>query len=400
MGRNAHGLGRKPHRWRGRWRAYLTVGYRSDGEPDRIYVYGKTERECQAKLDELRRQERHAAVDSRHITVGEYLTTWLDEAAPTLSERGAEIYAAELAHLRPHIGKVKLTALTSAHVKKAMRSIVGTTVEFGRKGADGKQTAVLTARAANTARVVLHKALADAVLDGLIPFNPASREFVKPLKIDATEITVWTAAEIEQFLATASSGACSLYAFFYLALTTGLRVGELGALEWRDLQGDSLHVTRTIGGSGTKTPAGRRIVPVPADARQVLDVYRATKALDGVETPLVFSTSPGGHITRQLARTSLLRWSNRAGVTALTPHGLRHTFASMMIAAGVDAATLARTLGHKSPAFTMKRYVHFFERAQARQALTLAELTGSRERLGVFLGGTNPQATTEGAVPN
>lgn len=54
MARNADGLGTRPHKWRGRWRGGLTVGTHPDGRPDRRWVYGKTQAECQAKLDDLR----------------------------------------------------------------------------------------------------------------------------------------------------------------------------------------------------------------------------------------------------------------------------------------------------------------------------------------------------------
>ena len=69
-------------------------------------------------------------------------------------------------------------------------------------------------------------------------------------------------------------------------------------------------------------------------------------------------------------------------------------------AAGVDAATLARLLGHESAAFTLRTYVHFFERAQAREALTLDQLLGVRDRQGVFFGGTVDNEQDSGVLPN
>lgn len=399
MARNPDGWGRKAHKWRGRWRSYLTVGYRSDGTPDRRYVYGKTEGECLEKLDELRRQARHASVDARSLTVAAFLDLWLEEVAPELSERTVTIYRHDLAHMRSRLGRRKLSALEPKHIRRAMRDIVGSTVEFGKKG-EGKQTAVLTARAANAGRVVLHTALAHAVSEGLIPYNPASKELVKPLRATEPEMVVWTAEEIQRFTETTRAGGCSLHGFFYVLLTTGLRVGELGALEWRDAQGGRIHVRQTLGSDGTKTPAARRTVPVPADAQQLLEEHRRFLLGEGVTSPLVFPTLKGGPVTRQHARKTLHLWAGKAGVLRLSPHGLRHTYASMMIAAGVDAATLARLLGHESAAFTLRTYVHFFERAQAREALTLDQLLGVRDRQGVFLGGTAGNEQDSGVLPN
>lgn len=397
MARNADGLGTRPHKWRGRWRAALTVGYDALGRPDRRWVYGLTQAECQAKLDELRAAAKHGLTRTDRQTLAEYLATWLDGIAPTVSARTVEIYRADARHLLPHIGRVQLTKLTPAHVQKAMRAIVGTEVKFGRRGADGHQTAVLTPRSANAARLVLHNALAAAVADGLIPFNPAAKERAKPLRQTTSEITVWSAAEIEAFLNTCLAGACALYPFYYTALTTGLRVGELGALEWRDVTTTALTITRSLGSDGTKTPTGRRVVPLASDTVSVLEQHRAAQESTSA---LVFPTSNGRPVTRAYARTSLHRWATKAGVTLLSPHGLRHTYASMAISAGMSAPELARVLGHTSPAFTLRRYVHFFERAEGRRALTLAELTGSENRKVVFLGGTDGSGATDDRMPN
>lgn len=378
MARNPDGQGRKPHKIkRGGWRAYLTVGYKPDGKPIRKYVYGKTQGEVLTKLDEARRLANLGVTDPGSLTVDQYLDEWLASKAAEVSPSTLRIYTSELAHLRPHIGKARLAKLRPADVRRAVRALPGTTVEFGRKG-KGKQTAVLTTRAANAARTVLSNALADAVHDGLLPVNPASSDRVKSLKHDEREINVWTAQQVTAFLDTCLRDGCVLYAYFYTALTTGLRVGELAALRWSDLTESTLRVERSADASWTKTPAGRRTVPLPVDARQVLEQHKAALRIEGVDSLLVFPTASGGPVTRYYARSALTRWSGKANVPRRTPHELRHTYASMMIAAGVDPATLSRWMGHSSPAFTMRRYVRFFERAKPKEALTLRELVGSQ----------------------
>ena len=378
MARNPDGQGRKPHKIkRGGWRAYLTVGYKPDGKPIRKYVYGKTQGEVLTKLDEARRLANLGVTDPGSLTVDQYLDEWLASKAAEVSPSTLRIYTSELAHLRPHIGKARLAKLRPADVRRVMRALPGTVVEYGRKG-KGKQSTVLTARAANMARRVLASALADAVRDGLIAVNPASSERVKPLKHEERDVQVWTAAQVTAFLDACLAGGCVLYPYFYTALTTGLRVGELAALRWDDLTDSTLRVERSADASWTKTPAGRRTLPLPADTRQVLEKHRADLRASRIDSPLVFPTSSGGPVSRHYARKSLALWSGKAGVPRRTPHELRHTYASMMISAGVNPAELARLLGHTNPAFTLRRYVHFFELAQPREAPTLRELTGSQ----------------------
>ncbi|MBW7916842.1 MAG: tyrosine-type recombinase/integrase, partial [Trueperaceae bacterium] len=72
-------------------------------------------------------------------------------------------------------------------------------------------------------------------------------------------------------------------------------------------------------------------------------------------------------------------------------HDLRHTFASMMIAAGMDAPTLARVLGHSDAAFTMRTYVHFFERAKRKPMPRIAALVPSFTEIGGQDRGSSPE---------
>lgn len=372
--RNPDGWGRRAHQWRGRWRAYLTTGYKPDGRPDRTYVYGRTEKECLDNLDDLRRKAQAGlATADREITVAAYVTEWLAQKAVEVSPRTIEIYTTELAHLLPAIGRLKLKGLTAMHVQKAMRAI------HGREVRVGKRTVTLSARAANMARTVLSNALEDAVRFDLIPTNPVGK--TKPLRHDPTPIQVWTALQVAAFLQACEAGGAAQSALFYTALTTGLRAGELAALEWGDLRGGCLHVQRTADGPGTKTPktaAANRVIELSSDTLQVLERHRQVLRAERLQSPLVFPTSTGSMVTRHNLRKAIHRWAEAAGVPAIRPHDLRHTYASMAIASGMNPADLARRLGHTDASFTLRRYVHFFEMARPRQAATLQELTGLR----------------------
>lgn len=391
--RNPDGWGRKPHRWRGRWRAFLTTGYAPNGDAIRRYVYGLTERECADKLDQARLELRAGVTNTSSSTLNAYLDTWLEQKALEVKPRTLEIYTYELAHVRKHLGRKRLGQVRPIDVQTMMRLVNGSRSSSapGRGGRGDR----LSARAANEARNVLSNALKDAVTLGLIAFNPA--QSIRAIRHEAAPLQVWTAEEIMRFTSTTLSAAAAYHALYYLALTAGLRPGELIALEWRDLRRNRLHVSRTVvvtkSGTSvgtTKTENGTRVLALPADTLATLATQRRALAQVGLESQLVFPTARGNMVSHSNLLRSLKGWAVQAKVPEIRMHDLRHTYASMAISAGITPAELARQLGHADPAFTMKRYVHFFEQVRPREAPSLAELMGSENRAGVFSGGTGP----------
>lgn len=147
------------------------------------------------------------------------------------------------------------------------------------------------------------------------------------------------------------------------AMYAGLRLGELQALDWQhvDLASGVIRVERSFdpkaGFVEPKSRKGKRTVPIPAVLRDVLDEHK----IRGERTAgLVFGRSPDAP---PLATTVLARarkaWKE-AQLTPIIPHECRHTFASLMIAAGVNPKALSTYMGHANIAITMDRYGHLF----------------------------------------
>lgn len=371
MARNLDGTGRKPHKWRGRWRAFLTVGYKADGRPERRYVYGVTADECQKKLDALRKDKAEGSLNgARPGTLGAWLDTWLAEKARAVKPRTLTIYRHEIGNLPEKLTRTRLDKLTPLQVQQALSQI-----------ADAK-----SARASKAARTVLSAAMRDAVRLGVTGRNPVS--VVPAVAYQPASITVWTAAEVLRFMQTTQEGRSWYHALFYTALTTGARMGELFALTWGDLDRAALSVEKTLTGQGKhrgigtpKTRAGRRLLPLGADVLAVLSEHKVWLDLAGLPVDdwaaHMFPSEDGGPLNHSNTRRALHHWAYKAGVPRIRPHDLRHTYASMAIAQGATPADLARQLGHADPGFTLKRYVHFFERARPREVPTLAELVGA-----------------------
>ena len=375
MGRNIDGQGRKPHKRPGRntWRAYLTVGYDDDGKPVRRYVYGQTAEECRAKLDALKREQAAGRLTTGVVpdTLGVWLEAWLVEKARTAKPRTITVYKQDLAHLPKRLLRTRLDRLTPLLMQRTLAEV-----------AERKSS-----RAAKAAKAVLSSALRDAMRLGVIHSNPVAA--VKTATYKPAPITVWTAAEVMRFVQTTEAGRCWYHALFYVALATGARMGELFALQWSDLDGGVLSITRTVSGVGSdrtvgepKTRAGNRRLTLGSDSLAVIDHHRLMLDLVGQPTggdALMFPSDAGGPLNHSNTRRALHAWADRAEVPRIRPHDLRHTYASMAIAGGMTPPDLARQLGHADAAFTLKRYVHFFERANPRAAPTLAELAGVAE---------------------
>lgn len=151
-------------------------------------------------------------------------------------------------------------------------------------------------------------------------------------------------------------------ALWSTACFAGLRRGELLALEWGDvdLAEGRLRVRRSLdlqaGVIAPKSRAGSRVVPLPTGLRKHLAEHwlRAGRSEDG----LVFATATGRHFDPStVARRAVTAW-RAAGLQPITLHECRHTYASLMIAAGVNAKALSTYMGHASITVTLDRYGH------------------------------------------
>ena len=166
----------------------------------------------------------------------------------------------------------------------------------------------------------------------------------------------------------------------------GLRIGELTALQWRDLD---LTGNRSMV-RASKTDAGVRQIDLLPALRDELEAYKA-KAPNNAPNSYVFATTSGtepkqGNIRRrvldktvELANEKLTEAGETPLPAGLTPHKLRHTFASILVALGVDPGSVMDQLGHTDPGFTLRVYRHGMRRDRtARESLRALVGEGSK----------------------
>src|SRR5215212_8606200 len=202
----------------GKITSYRGAYFGPDGK--RRYVSGKTKEEARKALREARSNADAGLVfDAGKLTVEEYLARWLaDSVKDTVRQRTYERYESIFrVHIKPVIGRLKLKALTPAHVRALYRQ---------------KLDSGLSPRTVNYIHVTLHKALSQAVSDGLVPRNAAQVKAPRPEK---PEIKPLSQDQARKLIRTAYETGDRYAALYVVALHTGLREGEMLGLRWDDL---------------------------------------------------------------------------------------------------------------------------------------------------------------------
>ena len=346
----------------GKTTSYRGAYFGPDGK--RRYVSGKTKEEARKALREARAGADVGLVfDAGKLTVGEYLDRWLaDSVKDTVRQRTYERYESIVrVHIKPAIGRVKLKALTPAHARALYRE---------------KLDVGLSPRTVNYIHVTLHKALSQAVGDGLVQRNAAQvkaprpeKPEIKPLSPDQARKLVKVAHEIEDRYA----------ALYVVALHTGLREGEMLGLRWDDLDLEAttptLQVRRTLSETRTghkfelpKSGKGRS-VKLSRKAVEALRSHHARQAEEKLrlgslwqDNGLVFPTTTG----TTTSGTNLLGWHfkpllKRAGLPAIRLHDLRHTCATILLMAGKHPKFVQEMFGHANISITLDTYSHVIE---------------------------------------
>ena len=217
-----------------------------------------------------------------------------------------------------------------------------------------KRAAGLSPKSVNNHLSVLSSILDHAVLLGHASAN-VTRD-VDPLPIHDQGYEWLDRAESERFLRAVQDRDPALYGVFLTALRTGLRQGELCALRWMDVDLDRSQIVvkhSAFDGVLGPTKGGRtRRVPLPGD----LVAYLASRR-HADPAAFVFLDARGDPFTRNTLKNAHMRAAKAIGRPALTYHGLRHSYASQLVAAGAPLNAVKELLGHTDFKTTL-RYAH------------------------------------------
>ena len=358
--RRKKGEGSVRQRKDGRWEGRVVIGYDEKGLPRTKNVLAKTKRECQEKLKQLRETVTGPRTEKvrPEMPFGEWLDFWyqnyvkLQIRPTTQANYEAKIYQ----HIIPELGKIPLNQLAQkdlqqfyARMKTGGRLI--RTEQFGKGLSDSMVRGLHAA---------CRSALEKAVQEGLIRTNPAVGCKLPPKR--GREMQVLGREELQRFLIQAQAE--GYFELFLLDLCTGLRRGELLALQWDDLdfKTGTLTVNKQVYEvkgrlqvSVPKTRASIRRLVLPPGVVEVLRAYRET-----VDSRWMFPSPVKEDVpmTPGAVRRRLQIILERAGCKKIRFHDLRHTFATLSLENGMDVKTLSAMLGHVSAATTLDIYTH------------------------------------------
>ena len=347
----------------GRWRAEVSLGI-VGGKRRRKVVYGKTKQKCLERMRTVQLQHSRGELTGlSNQTTNDYLKQWIAMRAKTVEPGTLANYQRHIdQHLGPYIGPVPLRRLTADKIQEAYRQM--------------ERDGISTSERKKIATVV-RMVLKDAVKQGLIQVNPAVNVTTPRHRVEDFE--AWTREEVGVFLDVARGH--RLYALFVLALDSGMRQGELFALEWKDIdwtQG-AVRVNKSLESINgrlrikiPKTPKSRRTIKLSDFTMKVLKEYR--NSADHVFRPTVFTNTRGGWLHRSNLRVQVFnRLITKAGVTKIRFHDLRHTSASLLLQAGVNVKVVSERLGHSRIEQTLSTYAHVMPGMQgiAAEAINL-----------------------------
>jgi integrase len=368
MSRRGKGEGSIRQRKDGRWEATLTLPALA-GRRQRKSYFGKTRVEVARKLTAaLKARQDGLPIVGERLTVGQYLGQWLGAVRPTLRPESYRRYEEMCRlHIIPEIGRTPLARLAPGQLQRLYAS---------------KLEAGLSGTSVQLLHGVVHKALDQAARWGLAPRNVA--DLVTAPRRTTPEMRTLTPEEASRLLEAARGE--RLEAFFVLAITSGLRLGELQALRWKDcdLNAARLRVTATYQGNidgqpvfaQPKTAKSRREIHLSALAIATLQQHRLAQLRDRYRAAnlwedhgLVFATLTGrpldGNNVRQRAFRRLLE---RAGLPPMRFHSLRHTAATLLMAEGVPIKVASEMLGHADITTTLRTYSHVLPGMQQQAA--------------------------------
>lgn len=343
------------------WTVQVRIGTKSDGRPRWLTKTFEKQRDAKAYLAKvIKDRDSGLVVQPSKLPLNEFLDKWLESAVePRVRSNTYRSYRWQLKkYVRDEIGSYRLCDISPLQIQKLYSKL-------HREG--------LSSRAVRYTHTILNNAFSQAVKWRMLASNPCSgAELPRARQKEALALSV---EEVTQFVKALRGTRHEV--LFLVALTTGMRPSEYLALQWKDIDFDGarIQVRRSLDWqykgewkfSEPKTARSRRSVPIPAEVMDRLHQHRKAQAEQRLKAgpvwsvhSLVFCDRRGEPLDRQnLLRRHLRPLLKKAEIsTDLTLYSLRHSCATLMLAAGIHPKVVSERLGHSSITITLDIYSH------------------------------------------
>jgi len=374
-GENIHK--RKDGRWEGRY----IKNYDINGKAQYGSVYSKSYLEVKKKLNEKKYETTKNILPSkdRYTSLREVLYLWLDNNRVSLKEQTFSKYKRLIeTHIVPVIGSVNIKSITSTYINKFLYE----KTENGRLDGSGG----LSPSYIKTLSFILNSSLKFAAQEGLCNFIAGSiiTPPNKPRKLDVLSVNEQMILEHYIFNNLNEKNIGIL-----LSLYAGLRIGEVCALKWSDINFDekTIHIKDTVSRIATvteeftqtktklqindaKTYSSNRIIPIP----EIL--YNLLLQSKNTESEFVLKGSSYPYTDPRTLQYAFHKKLKDCGLRDINYHTLRHTFATRCIESGMDVKSLSEILGHSNVNITLNTYVHSSVSLKRKQLETMVSFCG------------------------
>ena len=356
-----------------------------NGKTKRKSVTAKTKSECQEKLNKTKEEylkeqsvlSSHTYLTDSDPTLNEWYEIWINTFCKNvIKDYTVNGYEQRFkTNILPALGDMKLSELSTVNCQQFLVGLFSDGRQRGREK-HGNGLAYYSVKGIER---TLSSCLQKAVDEDLIPKNPLSK--VKLPNCAKPEMKTLKKEELTAFLEEAKRSGC--YEFYYLELTTGMRLGEICALEWDDLSLENKTITvnkavqKIKGEVKINTPKTKSSIRTIRLCDECIRLLSELKANQIPKSKYIFPSSVTGEIRDTSAVTRRLhRIQDRAGVPKIRFHDLRHSFATLSLEQGMDIKTVSHMLGHTDAGFTMNTYMHVTDSMQENVANTMGNLLG------------------------
>ncbi len=345
---------RKDGRWEGRYKN----GYKLDGSVKYSSVYAKTYTECKLKLEKSKTEKSQGALQFKDMRFADVIEHWLKANQVRLKGATQAKYRnITLTHIIPSIGGLRISEINSI----VINSLLNEKIKSGRIGSGQS----LSPSYVKTMAIIIESSVKFACAEGWCqplktPINKPVIPKSKPKVLSKEEeIKLLNFLLYEHHLTAVGA---------LIALNTGMRIGEVCALRWSDIDFNNrlIHVRHTIsrvydGGSEQKTKliidtpktlSSQRDLPMTEALIRVL-----SDAFEKKKSTFVVSDNEN-FVPPRTFDYNYRKMLKRNGFEVINFHALRHTFATRCAENGMDAKTLSRLMGHSTVNTSLDIYVH------------------------------------------
>ncbi|RJS61754.1 site-specific integrase [Bacillus sp. PK3_68] len=302
----------------------------------------------------------------------DYLNNWLDDKKLIIKESTFKTYNWLIGrYIIPYLGHLEISKITPMDIQKFYNELINKDI--------------LSRENVQKIHSLINDSLNKAERWELVKRNVAS--LVDRPRAFKNELKVWDIEEVKSFLTAAQSS--RYYIAFLLALTTGMRQGEILALRWKDLDfiSNTVSIRQTLSHTGNKiipgakTRSGLRSITLPLETMSALSKQKKIVQYEKRIADLIYNdhdlivcTNVGTPCSPRNLLRSFYSLTKKANVTRIRFHDLRHTHATLLLKEGIHPKVVAERLGHSNIRITLDTYSHVLPTMQLETANKINEL--------------------------